>query len=81
MVEQARQKVAEVSRCIDQTHRQFRHDIIWSCTAAPFPVQTHTRQTRIEEQRAHHNGFLLRFLCCAAQLASSRRAVGGLSTT
>ncbi|ELR24115.1 uncharacterized protein ACA1_153240 [Acanthamoeba castellanii str. Neff] len=29
-VEQARRKVAEVSRCIDQTHRQFRHDVIWS---------------------------------------------------
>jgi hypothetical protein len=31
-VESARNKLAEVSRWIDQTHRQFRHDVIWSGT-------------------------------------------------
>jgi hypothetical protein len=48
-VEQARRKVAEVSRCIDQTHRQFRHDVIWSGMC--FTTQQSSPSRAIESAR------------------------------
>ncbi len=60
-MEQARRKVAEVSRCIDQTHRQFRHDVIWSgMRRLSFAAQQSSPSRAIESARGLTFGSTLR---------------------